>query len=240
MTRITRRAFGALGFAGVAAQVYAKAPSVKSAWPDATETAAMIRDGKMSALEAARTAVDRAQSLQPRLNFLVTSDFDRALERGEIAGMTGPFAGVPFLIKDLDDYKGLPTRSGSRSMLRMPPATRQPLIDTYDKAGVNVIGKSATPEFGFLPTTEPAAFGATRNPGILRVRRAAHQAGGSGRGGRGRPLCPRQRRWWLDPDSSFLLRSVRSEALAGPNGGHASGDPDHRHWRPARADPQHP
>ena len=165
MTRITRRAFGALGFAGVAAQVYAKAPSVKSAWPDATETAAMIRDGKMSAREAARTAVDRAQSLQPRLNFLVTSDFDRALERGEIAGMTGPFAGVPFLIKDLDDYKGLPTRSGSRSMLRMPPATRQPpLIDTYDKAGVNVIGKSATPEFGFLPTTEPAAFGATRNP----------------------------------------------------------------------------
>ncbi len=165
MTRITRRAFGALGAAGVAAQAFAKAPAVKSAWPDATETAAMIRGGQMSALEAARTAVDRAQKLQPKLNFLVASDFDRALERGEIAAMTGPFAGVPFLIKDLDDYKGLPTRSGSRAMLRMPPATRQDaLIDAYDKAGVNVIGKSSTPEFGFLPTTEPTGFGPTRNP----------------------------------------------------------------------------
>ena len=165
MTRITRRAFGALGLAGIGAQVYARTPAVKSAWPDATETAAMIRSGKMSALEAARIAVDRAAKLQPKLNFLVTSDFDRALERGQIAGMTGPFAGVPFLIKDLDDYKGLPTRSGSRSMLRMPLATRQaPLIDAYDRAGVNVIGKSATPEFGFLPTTEPTGFGATRNP----------------------------------------------------------------------------
>ena len=42
MTRITRRAFGALGFAGVAAHAYAKAPAIKSAWPDATETASMI------------------------------------------------------------------------------------------------------------------------------------------------------------------------------------------------------
>lgn len=165
MAHITRRAFGALGLAGVAAQAYAKAPAVKSAWPDATETAALIRDGKMSALEAAKGAVDRALKLQPRLNFLVASDFDRALERGEIAAMTGPFAGVPFLIKDLDDYKGLPTRSGSRAMLRMPAATRQaPLIDAFDKAGVNVIGKSATPEYGFLPTTEPVGFGPTRNP----------------------------------------------------------------------------
>lgn len=165
MARITRRTFGALGLAGVAAQAYAKAPAIRSAWPDATETAAMIRDGRMSALDAAKTAVQRALTLQPRLNFLVASDFDRALDRGEAAAMTGPFAGTPFLIKDLDDYKGLPSRSGSRAMLAMPAATRQaPLIDAFDKAGVNVIGKSSTPEYGFLPTTEPTGFGPTRNP----------------------------------------------------------------------------
>uniref|UniRef100_UPI00286D6F5A amidase family protein n=1 Tax=Phenylobacterium sp. TaxID=1871053 RepID=UPI00286D6F5A len=165
MTRITRRAFSALAFAGVAAEARAKAPAVKSAWPDAIETAAMIRTGQMSALEAAKGAVDGALKLQPRLNFLVASDFDRALERGQVAAMTGPFAGVPFLIKDLNDYKGLPTRSGSRAMLAMPPATRQPLLsDAYDRAGVNVIGKSSTPEHGFLPTTEPTGFGPTRNP----------------------------------------------------------------------------
>ncbi len=167
MTEITRRALGALTFAGLAAQAHAKAPkpAVKPAWPDATETAAMIRSGQLSAVEATQAAIDRAQRLQPKLNVLVASDFDRALARAKAGGQTGPFAGVPFLIKDLDDYTGLPTRSGSRAMLRLPPATQDPpLIAAFVKSGVNVIGKSATPEFGFLPTTEPTAFGPTRNP----------------------------------------------------------------------------
>ena len=165
MAQITRRALGALGFAGLAARAHAKAPAVRTAWPDATETAALIRSGKLSALEAAKGAIDAAQRLQPKLNFLVASDFDRALDRGRLAEHPGPFGGVPFLIKDLDDYTGLPSRSGSRAMLRMPPATHHSLlVSAYDTAGVNVIGKSSTPEYGFLPTTEPVAFGATRNP----------------------------------------------------------------------------
>jgi len=164
---ITRRGFAALSVAGLAAQAHAKAPApaVRSAWPDATETAATIRGGQLSPLEAARAAIDRAQALQPKLNFLVASDFDRALARGAAGGQSGPFAGVPFLVKDLDDVVGLPTRSGSRALLGQPAATRQePLVDAFIRAGVNVIGKSATPEFGFLPTTEPVGFGPTRNP----------------------------------------------------------------------------
>lgn len=166
MTQITRRAFGALATAGFAAQAYAKSPAAPpSAWPDATETAAMIRSGRISALEATQAAIDRALKLQPRLNFLVASDFDRALSRAKAGGATGPFAGVPFLVKDLNDYKGLPTRQGSRAGLGLPPAaTQDAYIDAFDRSGVNVIGKSATPEAGFLPTTEPLAFGPTRNP----------------------------------------------------------------------------
>jgi amidase len=165
MVQFTRRAFGALTLAGVAVQAHAKAPAVKSAWPDATETAALIRGGKLSALEATQGAIDRAQKLQPKLNFLVASDFDRALARARAGGQTGPFAGVPFLIKDLEDYAGLPTRYGSRAFLPTPPAKAQePLVDAFMKSGVDVIGKSATPEAGFLPTTEPVAFGSTRNP----------------------------------------------------------------------------
>jgi amidase len=171
MTEITRRALGALTFAGVAARAHAKAPApaARPAWPDATETAAMIRSGRLSAVEAAQAAIERAQRLQPKLNFMVTSDFDRALARAKAGGQGGPgggpFAGVPFLIKDLEDFIGLPTRVGSRAFLGAPPATHQePLVDAFVKSGVNVIGKSATPEAGFLPTTEPLAFGATRNP----------------------------------------------------------------------------
>jgi amidase len=165
MTNLTRRAFGALTFAGLTAEAHAKAPAVKSAWPDATETAALIKAGKTSAAEVVKASIDGALKLQPKLNFMVASDFGRAMEKAKAGGQAGPFAGAPFLIKDLDPYAGLPTRSGSRSQLSLPPATQaNAYIDSFDKAGLIVIGKSATPEFGFLPTTEPSAFGPTRNP----------------------------------------------------------------------------
>jgi len=165
MSNLTRRGFGALSFAGLAAQAHAQAPAaVKSAWPDAVETAARIKAGKVSSAEVVKTAIDNALELQPRLNFLVASDFERALDKAKSA-RPGPFGGVPSLIKDLDPYPGLPTRSGSRSQLTLPPAAKaNDYIDSFDRAGVVVIGKSATPEFGFLPTTEPSAFGPTRNP----------------------------------------------------------------------------
>ncbi|HEX7693215.1 MAG TPA: amidase [Sphingomonas sp.] len=132
---------------------------------DATETAAAIRSGAVSALEATEAAIARAEALDPQLNFLVTDDFDRARDRARGPLPDGPFAGVPFLIKDLDDFVGLPTRLGTRATAGIAPAARQaPLIDGMLAAGLNPIGKSATPEHGFLPTTEPLAFGPTRNP----------------------------------------------------------------------------
>src|SRR3569623_402784 len=132
---------------------------------DATETAAKIRSGAVSALEMVDAAIARAEALDPQLNFLVTDDFERARERARGPLGNGPFAGVPYLIKDLDDMAGLPTRSGSRSTADLGPATRQTaLIDGMLATGLNPIGKSSTPEHGFLPTTEPLAFGPTRNP----------------------------------------------------------------------------
>ena len=132
---------------------------------DATETAAKIRSGAVSALEMVDAAIARAEALNPHLNFLVTDDFERARERARGPLSDGPFAGVPYLIKDLDDQIGLPTRQGSRSNADLGPATRQSaLVDGMLAAGLNPIGKSSTPEHGFLPTTEPLAFGPTRNP----------------------------------------------------------------------------
>jgi amidase len=164
------------------AQAKPKAAAVP--WtPDAVEIAGRIRRKEVSALEVTEKAVRDAEALQDRLGFLVTSDFDRAIDKARRldagqADRTGPFAGVPFLVKDLDDYVGLPTRSGSRAMLRNPPAkTQDGYVDCFDKAGLIVIGKSATPEYGFLPTTEPVGFGPTRNPWNL-----AHSSGGSSGG----------------------------------------------------------
>jgi amidase len=145
---------------------------------DATDTAAAIRSGAVSALEVADAAIARAEALDPQLNFMVVEDFARARERARQPLGDGPFAGVPFLIKDLDDFAGLPTRLGTRATANALPATRQaPLVDGFIAAGLNPIGKSATPEHGFLPTTEPLAFGPTRNPWD-----PAHSAGGSSGG----------------------------------------------------------
>ena len=157
-----------------------KTPAPAPWTPDAVEIAGRIRRKEVSALEVTEKAVRDAEALQDRLGFMVTSDFDRAIDKAKRldAGQTaptGPFAGVPFLVKDLDDYVGLPTRSGSRAMLRNPPATTQDgYVDCFDKAGLIVIGKSSTPEYGFLPTTEPVGFPVTRNPWNL-----GHSSGGS-------------------------------------------------------------
>ena len=185
MTEITRRALAAAPLALVAggrALAAAKpkpAPAPASPWPDATETAARIRAGQLSAVEAVETAIRRAEALQGTLDIIVNSDFDRALAKARAGTPAGPFGGVPFLVKDLVDYKGLPSRGGSQSRRFAGPATSQaPNIDAFDAAGLIVLGKSATPEFGFLPTTEPVAFGLTHNPWDL-TRSSGGSSGGS-------------------------------------------------------------
>ncbi|KRA60447.1 6-aminohexanoate hydrolase [Caulobacter sp. Root655] len=176
-------AAAAIAAAPSAVQAKPKAASPAPWGPDAVELAGRIRRKEVSALEVTEKAVRDAEALQDRLGALVTSDFDRAIDKARRLDQTpgqpaGPFAGVPFLVKDLDDYVGLPTRYGSRAMLRNPPAkTQDGYVDAFDRAGLIVIGKSATPEYGFLPTTEPVGFGPTRNPWNL-----AHSSGGSSGG----------------------------------------------------------
>lgn len=133
--------------------------------PDATELAARIRRKEVSAFEVVEEAIRKAEDLDPKLGAIVTADYERALDRARTDQLSGPFAGVPFLVKDLDPYKGLPTYYGSRGMLgAAPDAEQTPYIDAFDAAGLVTIGKSATPEYGFLPTTEPMGFPPTRNP----------------------------------------------------------------------------
>ena len=74
--------------------------------PDATEIAGRIRRKEISAVEAVEDAIRKAEALQPQVQALVDSDFDRALARAKAGQVSGPFAGVPFLVKDLDPYKG--------------------------------------------------------------------------------------------------------------------------------------
>lgn len=146
--------------------------------PDATEIAGRIRRKEISAVEAVEDAIRKAEALQPQVQALVDSDFDRALAKAKAGQVSGPFAGVPFLVKDLDPYKGVRTRYGTRASVGARPETEQTAyIDAFDAAGFVTIGKSSTPEYGFLPTTEPMGFLPTRNPWNTK-----HSSGGSSGG----------------------------------------------------------
>jgi amidase len=84
---------------------------------------------------------------------------------------------VPTFIKDLDDVRGLPTHSGSRSFGRSPATGQGPYVEALEKSGLVFLGKSATPEFGLTSTTEPVLGGPSRNPW-----NTDHSTGGSSGG----------------------------------------------------------
>lgn len=141
-------------------------PTSKRTFPvfGAVDLAAVIARGEMSAEEAAMHAIGAARALNPAINALAFEDFARAGTARDLPA--GPFQGVPFAIKDLSDWPGMPTCFGSRAyknaQARGPALT--PFLAAVRALGVNPIGKSTTPEFGLTATTEPLLNGPTRNP----------------------------------------------------------------------------
>jgi amidase len=77
----------------------------------------------------------------------------------------GPFAGVPFLLKDLlASFAGVRMTLGSKLLQSFVPDHDSELVARHKRAGLIILGKTNTPEFGILPTTEPLLFGACHNP----------------------------------------------------------------------------
>jgi amidase len=130
---------------------------------DATGVAARIRSGAISAPEAMEAAIARTQRVNPTLNFIAAPLYD--MGRARAAGpLSGPFAGVPTLIKDLLPLAGAPLRYGSRAFATNVAPAQPPYVDALLAAGLVPFGKSTTPEFGLTATTEPLLGGPTRNP----------------------------------------------------------------------------
>jgi amidase len=149
------------------------------AWADATAQAELVRRGEASPLELVSAAIARIERLDPRLNAVIHRMFDRARRAASGPLPDGPFRGVPFLVKDiLAAVEGEPLASGSVSMRDYVAPGDSWLVDRYRKAGLVIVGKTSTPEFGFLPTTEPRLHGATRNPWDL-TRTTGGSSGGS-------------------------------------------------------------
>ncbi len=149
-------------------------------WLDATAQADLVRRKDVQPIELVEAAIARIERLNPGLNAVVTPMYDQA--RTAAAGLLpdGPFPGVPFLMKDLlAEYAGVRFTEGSAFLAgRYLPGTDSELTRRLKRAGLVVVGKTNTPEFGILPTTEPRLFGPTRNPWDRR-RTAGGSSGGS-------------------------------------------------------------
>jgi len=144
---------------------------------DAVGLAAAIAAGEVSAAEATDAAIARAEALDPQLNALVVTDFDRARAHASAPG-TGVFSGVPTVIKDNTDVFGLPTRQGSRAIPAHPARADEAFTMSFRETGVVILGKSTLPAYGFNASTEfDGGEEPTRNPWNLDYSTGASSGG---------------------------------------------------------------
>ena len=132
---------------------------------DALGLGELVRSREVSSLELVDSAIEAIETLNPRLNAVVTPMFDIARAQAGKASLDGPFAGVPFLLKDLRaSVAGVPTTEGNAVLGSERARYDSEIVTRHKRAGLICVGKTNTPEFGLTATTEPHAFGPTRNP----------------------------------------------------------------------------
>ncbi|MEO0997223.1 MAG: amidase family protein [Pseudomonadota bacterium] len=182
MTLSRRELMATIGGAGLTTLAGCAAPRAVNgpadlARTDAIGQAALLERGELSATELLDAFVSRFEATNPALNAVIATGFDTARSKAAALGSSGGLAGVPLLLKDLNEYPGMRYTSGSRAFLNVIGQQRSEYTKKIDAAGLIVAGKTNTPEFGLLPTTEPLALGPTRNPWNTE-----HSAGGSSGG----------------------------------------------------------
>jgi amidase len=147
---------------------------------DATAQAALVREGRVSPLELVDAAIGRIEKLNPQLNAVILPLFDKARKVASSPLPDAPFRGVPFLLKDLDARSsGDPCHCGMKFLRDRNWIEDHDtyLVEKFRAAGFVFLGKTNTPELGLNITTEPQAYGPSRNPW-----NPEHSTGGSSGG----------------------------------------------------------
>jgi len=148
-------------------------------WLDALSQARLVQLKEISPKELVEATIHRIEALNPKLNAVVTPMFEIGLESAENVDLYSPFAGVPFLLKDLTaTYAGVRMSAGSQFLKDFVPILDSALVKRYKEAGLVILGKTNTPEFGIQPTTESEFLGPCRNPWDL-TKTSGGSSGGS-------------------------------------------------------------
>lgn len=144
---------------------------------DGLGLAELVRTKQVSPTELLDEAIARTAKVDPQINAVVVKHYDYARKQIEAGLPSGPFTGVPFLLKDLELLAGTRTTSGASALKNYVADHNGTAAARFLAAGVTIFGKTASPEFGLMPTTESRLFGPTRNPWNLE-----HSSGGSSGG----------------------------------------------------------
>ncbi len=132
---------------------------------DGLGLADLIRRGEVSAPEILEAVIARIEARDPGVKAVVHRFYEEARAELATAAPQGPFAGLPFLLKDLYTFReGRPCGNGSRWLADYRAPFDDPMVSRWREAGLVVVGKSATSEFGLNVSTETRQHGATRNP----------------------------------------------------------------------------
>lgn len=133
---------------------------------DALDVAALVKARKLSARELLDGTLARLREVNGPLNAITDFYEGELLEKSIAAAGEGVFQGVPYVVKQLmADCAGTPTTLGSRFFARQPVAVADSAaVARMRRAGLVIVGRTNTSEFGLAPTTEPVFGGATRNP----------------------------------------------------------------------------
>ena len=193
---------------------------------DGLGLAALVREGETTPTELLDAALQRIDLLNPALNAVVTPLADAA--RAQIvAGLPeGPFRGVPFLVKELvASVAGSATTASSRLYEHQMPAADSEIVARFRRAGLVIVGKTNSPEFGLSPTTESLLYGVTHNP--WRLDRAPGGSSGGSAAAVAAGMVPLAHatdgggsiRIPASACGLFGLKPTRARISAGPEGG---------------------
>ena len=203
---------------------------------DGLDLARLVQRGDVSAQELFDAALERVRRHNPQLNAVVTP-LDEAA-RAELArGLPrGPFQGVPFLVKELvASVAGAATTASSRLYAGAVASADSEIVARWRRAGLLIVGKTNSPEFGLSPATESLLYGLTRNPWRLDLSPGGSSGGAAAAVASGMvPLAHA-----TDGGGSiripasccglFGLKPTRARVSAGPEGGEGLSGLAHQH-----------
>lgn len=144
---------------------------------DGLGLASLVHKGDVTVQQLVTLAIGRMNEVNPSLNAIVTRMDEQAHARAA-SRLIGPFAGVPFVLKDImQEHAGVRACIGSRALKQHMPQTHSEMTRRWLAAGVVPVGISNASEFGLKPQTESHLWGAVHNPW-----RTGLSAGGSSGG----------------------------------------------------------